>query len=155
MARDWNAYYNYNAHPNGRIWLLWKGNVNIQIMMIEDQFIHYEMHELSSNFKAMVTMIYVSNDSNQRSQLWRKLIQIRSTIQDCWLLCGDFNNVLHTNDRIGTPVTQGETQGLQDMLHTLQLTQLKNLYHTWCNKQQPGKRVYSRIDWPFGNFEWL
>ncbi|XP_075074605.1 uncharacterized protein LOC142162181 [Nicotiana tabacum] len=124
---------------------------------IEDQFIHYEVHEPNSNFRTTVTMIYASNDNNQRSQLWRTLIQLGSTIQDCWLLCGDFNNVLYTDDRIGTPVTQGETQGLQDLLNTLQLTQLKSLgwYYTWCNKQELDKRVYSRIDWAFGNFDWM
>lgn len=26
VAREWNVCCNYNAHPNGRIWLLWKGN---------------------------------------------------------------------------------------------------------------------------------
>uniref|UniRef100_A0A1S3YJW7 Uncharacterized protein n=1 Tax=Nicotiana tabacum TaxID=4097 RepID=A0A1S3YJW7_TOBAC len=127
VAREWNLCCNYNAHPNGRIWLLWKGNVNAQIIQIKDQFIHYEVQEPNSNFRTIVTMIYASNDSNQRSQL------------------------------IGTPVTQGETQGLQDLLNTLQLTQLKSLrwYYTWCNKQEPDKRVYIRIDWAFGNFDWL
>lgn len=46
---------------------------------------------------------------------------------------------------------------MQDLLNILQLTQLKSLgwYYTWCNKQEPDKRVYSRIDWAFGNFDWL
>ncbi|OIT33042.1 hypothetical protein A4A49_12963 [Nicotiana attenuata] len=155
VARDWSACCNYNAHPNGRIWLLCKSNVNIQILVIDDQFIHCEIHETNSNFKAMETVVYASNDSTQRNQLWRKLIQIGTNIQDYWLLSGDFNNVLHTDDKIGTPVTQAETQGFQDMINTLQLSQVKSLgwHYTWCNKQKPDKRVYSR--WAFGNFEWL
>ncbi|XP_019235016.1 PREDICTED: uncharacterized protein LOC109215406 [Nicotiana attenuata] len=156
-ARDWRACCNYNAHPNGRIWLLWKSNINVQVLVVEDQFIHCEIQEISSNFKAMVTVVYASNDINQRNQLWRKLIQIGANIQDSWLLSGDFNNVLHTDDRIGAPITQAETQGFQDMINTLQLSQVKSSgwYYTWCNKQQPDKRVYSRIDWALGNFDWL
>lgn len=157
VARDWSACCNYNAHPNGRIWLLWKNNVNVQILVIDDQFIHCEIHENNSKFKAMVTVVCASNDSTQRNQLWKKLIQIGINIQVCWLLSGDFNNVLHIDDRIGTPVTQAETQGFQDMINTLQLSQVKSLgwHYTWCNKQEPDKRVYSRIDWAFENFEWL
>lgn len=127
------------------------------MLVVEDQFIHCEIQEISSNSKAMVTVVYASNDINQRNQLWRKLIQIGANIQDSWLLSGDFNNVLHTDDRIGAPITQAETQGFQDMINTLQLSQVKSLgwNYTWCNKQQPDKRVYSRIDRALGNFEWL
>lgn len=80
VARDWSACCNYNAHPNGRIWLLWKNNVNVQILVIDDQFIHCEIHENNSKFKAMVTVVYASIDSTQRNQLWKNLIQIESNI---------------------------------------------------------------------------
>ncbi|XP_075092243.1 uncharacterized protein LOC142172510 [Nicotiana tabacum] len=101
--------------------------------------------------------MYASNEVNKRQQLWDKLVNLGATIKESWLLSGDFNNVLHTDDRIGAPVTQSEIKGFQDAIITLQLTQLKSLgwFYTWCNKQQLEKRVYSRIDWALGNVEWM
>lgn len=96
--------------------MLWKNNINVQILEVGDQFIHCEIQEVSSNFKALVTVVYASNNNNLRNQLWRKLIQIGANIQDNWLLSGDFNNVLYTDDRIGAPITQAETQGFQEMI---------------------------------------
>ncbi|XP_070030161.1 uncharacterized protein [Nicotiana sylvestris] len=84
----------------------------------------------------MVTVVYASIDSTQRNQLWKNLIQIESNIQVCWLLSGDFNNVLHTDDRIGTPVTQAETQGFQDMINTLQLSQ--------CNQSNQQRGIHPK-----------
>ncbi|XP_070032114.1 uncharacterized protein LOC142168111 [Nicotiana tabacum] len=38
----------------------------------------------------------------------------------------------------------------------MQLTPIstKGCLFTWCNKQQENSRVYSKIDWAFGNFSW-
>ncbi|KAH0655765.1 hypothetical protein KY285_030647 [Solanum tuberosum] len=82
---------------------------------------------------------------------------IGASVQGVWLISGDFNNVLNAEGRIGQPVTGAEVQGFKDMIDNLQLTPLrsKGCFYTWCNKQQGDNRVYSKIDWVFGNFEWL
>ncbi|XP_070015914.1 uncharacterized protein [Nicotiana sylvestris] len=140
VCSDWRFCCNYKEHPNGRIWLSWKQNVEVQILLLDEQFIHCEVQERSSTFKTLITVVYA-----------------RATIKESWLLSGDFNNVLHTDDRIGAPVTQSEIKGFQDAIITLQLTQLKSLgwFYTWCNKQQLEKRVYNRIDWALENVEWM
>nr|XP_016475845.1 PREDICTED: uncharacterized protein LOC107797465 [Nicotiana tabacum] len=148
---------NYKEHPNGRIWLLWKQNVEVQILLLDEHSIHCEVQERSSTFKTLITVVYESNEVNKRQQLWDKLVNLGATIKESWLLSGDFTNVIHTDDRIGAPVTQSEFKGFQDAIITLQLTQLKSLgwFYTWCNKQQLEKRIYSRIDWELGNVEWM
>ncbi|XP_070007223.1 uncharacterized protein [Nicotiana sylvestris] len=97
---------NYKEHPNGRIWLLWKQNVEVQILLLDELFIHCEVQERSSTFKTLITVVYASNKVNKRQQLWVKLVNLGATIKESWLLSGDFNNVLHIDDRIGAPVTQ-------------------------------------------------
>ncbi|XP_075079928.1 uncharacterized protein LOC142165228 [Nicotiana tabacum] len=74
-----------------------------------------------------------------------------------WILCGNFNNGLNTENRIRQPVTAREIQGFQEMINNLQLTPLRSTgwYFTWCNKQPVASRVYSKIDWALGNFQWL
>ncbi|KAH0646567.1 hypothetical protein KY284_034451 [Solanum tuberosum] len=51
----------------------------------------------------------------------------------------------------------GETQDFQDCIDTLELTALKTIgcHYTFCNKQQGNSRVYSKIDWVFGNLCWM
>ncbi|XP_019231907.1 PREDICTED: uncharacterized protein LOC109212693 [Nicotiana attenuata] len=43
------------------------------------------------------------NDVTLRHQLWNQLAQVGTNVQDAWLLSGDFNNVLTSEDRIGAP----------------------------------------------------
>ncbi|XP_075096574.1 uncharacterized protein LOC142174641 [Nicotiana tabacum] len=157
VCSDWRFCYNYKEHPNGRIWLLWKQNVEVQILLLDEHSIHCEVQERSSTFKTLITVVYESNEVNKRQQLWDKLVNLGATIKESWLLSGDFNNVLHTDDRIGALVTQSEIKGFQDAIITLQLTQLKSLgwFYTWCNKQQLETRVYNKIDWALGNVEWM
>ncbi|KAH0642061.1 hypothetical protein KY290_033665 [Solanum tuberosum] len=56
-----------------------------------------------------------------------------------------------------SPVLPGETQDFQDCIDTLELTALKTIgcHYTFCNKQQGNSRVYSKIDWVFGNLCWM
>lgn len=74
----------------------------------------------------MLTVIYASNELMQRQQLWDKLASIGSQITTEWLVYGDFNNVLYSEDRIGGSVTQAETQGFKELLDRLQFTPLKS-----------------------------
>lgn len=83
-------------------------------------------------------MVYARNEANIRSILWQELEQIGAGCQEPWLLSGDFNNVLTTDDRVGQPVTESEVRGFKNMIHNLQLTPIrsKGIYYTLCNKQQ-------------------
>ncbi|XP_059306536.1 uncharacterized protein LOC132057978 [Lycium ferocissimum] len=92
-----------------------------------------------------------------RQILWRDLVQIGSSIQGPWFISGDFNNVLSSKDRLRSPITLSETQEFRDCIDALQLTPLKSTgwHFTFCNKQQDNSRVYSKIDWVFGNLQWL
>lgn len=125
VAKDWNVCCNYKDHPNGRIWLMWRNNVNIQIIETTDQYIHCKVRK--DSFKSLLTVVYARNDVTLRHQLWNQLAQAGTNVQDTWLLSGDFNNVLTSEDIIGAPVTQSETQGFQNLVNVLQLTPLKSI----------------------------
>ncbi|KAF3657941.1 hypothetical protein FXO38_13467 [Capsicum annuum] len=70
---------------------------------------------------------------------------------------GDFNSALKSEDRMGSPVTFSEIQGFQGMIDVMQITPLrsKGWHFAWCNKQEGNHRVYCKIDWDFGNYEWI
>ncbi|XP_019264258.1 PREDICTED: uncharacterized protein LOC109241890 [Nicotiana attenuata] len=76
-------------------------------------------------------------------------------IQMTWIISGDFNNVLRSDDRLGQPVTMNEIKDFKECIDALQLSPVKTkgCFYTWCSKKQATDRVYSRIDWVLGNFE--
>lgn len=41
VVRGWNTYYNYPMDHNGRIWLFWQPHMQVNILMVKEQFIHY------------------------------------------------------------------------------------------------------------------
>ncbi|OIT19075.1 hypothetical protein A4A49_65809, partial [Nicotiana attenuata] len=96
------------------------------------------------------------NKVQERASLWHDLQILGSHIQIPWLISGDFNNVLTTKDRLGQLMTTNEVHDFKQCIDNMQLTPLKTkgCFFTWCNKQNANDRVYSKIDWAFGNFSW-
>ncbi|KAH0633496.1 hypothetical protein KY284_036282 [Solanum tuberosum] len=75
-----------------------------------------------------------------------------------WIIGGDFNAVLSPQDRLcGNPVTSAEVQDFSECIATAELTELqwRGHFYTWTNKQDGGRRIYSRIDIMFGNEAWM
>ncbi|XP_019238885.1 PREDICTED: uncharacterized protein LOC109218942 [Nicotiana attenuata] len=157
IAKGWNVCCNYSYAVNGRIWILWRAHIQVQITHMTNQFIHCCIEDTSTQFKTHLSIIYAQNDGHQRENLWRDHRQINIPTQETWLLSGDFNNVLSSKDIIGSPVTAAEIQGFKDVIDDLQLTPLraKGWNYTWTNKQGTGSRVYSKIDWALGNYQWI
>ncbi|XP_019248332.1 PREDICTED: uncharacterized protein LOC109227587 [Nicotiana attenuata] len=152
IAKDWKVQYNYNCAYNGRIWLLWKPHIHIQILMVDAQFVHCEVEEQISQKKWLFTVVYAYNELNTRWQLWKKLIGIGSNIISDWLISGYFNNVLLTDDRIGAPITLAEVQEFKEFLDKMQLTPLKstgcwmmNNGHIEAENLNPGVSDHSPI----------
>ncbi|XP_019264805.1 PREDICTED: uncharacterized protein LOC109242395 [Nicotiana attenuata] len=111
----------------------------------------------SNAVNGRICIIYAQNDGNQREKLWRDLRGLTIPSQEAWLLSGDFNNVLSSEHTIGSPVTDAEIKRFKDVIDDLQLTPLraKGWHYTWTNKQGSDSRVYSKIDWALGNYQWI
>ncbi|KAH0685970.1 hypothetical protein KY284_016523 [Solanum tuberosum] len=142
VGRYWNYCYNYPHGVNGKVWLLWKKHLDVQILHIHEQFIHCVVDNVAASISVLLTIVYARNEQSQREVLWKELQGMGANIQCPWILSGDFNNVLANEERIGLPVTQAEIVGFKEMVNTLQLTALrtKGCFFTWCNKQQATSR---------------
>lgn len=73
------------------------------------------------------------------------------------MLLGDFNDILHYNERIGTRANNKpgpdfinfvEKNGLEDIRFT-------GNFYTWTNKQMGDDRICSKIDRVLANQRWL
>ncbi|XP_019259821.1 PREDICTED: uncharacterized protein LOC109237880 [Nicotiana attenuata] len=57
----------------------------------------------------------------------------------------------------GVPVHPAQTVDFQNCITDLGVGQMnrKGWQFSWCNKKDENERIYSHIDWVFGNVEWL
>ena len=69
---------------------------------------------------------------------------------------GDFNTVLHLNERIGSPVTLQEVEPFRQCLSYCELQEVSasGSFFTWNNKQGGGDRVCTKIDRLVANEAW-
>ncbi|XP_019242537.1 PREDICTED: uncharacterized protein LOC109222666, partial [Nicotiana attenuata] len=156
VTKDWGYCHNYTEAENGRIWLVWRTNLIVNIIQVHEQFIHYLVMDTVTGYRILLTVVYARNKQHERDRLWNDVQQLGGQVQMPWLISGDFNNVLTIDDRLGKPVTMNEVQEFKECMDNMQMTPLrtKGCFFTWCNKQSADDRVYSKIDWAFGNFEW-
>ncbi|XP_074290772.1 uncharacterized protein LOC141617475 [Silene latifolia] len=143
-------------HPGGRIWILWKGNkVDVEVLEMDPQYIHAKVKVLQSGVTFISTFVYSFNKLEDRLPLWNELIRI--CVTGPWLVLGNFNNVLFSNERLGKLVIDNEMALFQSAVNNCGLQDMKTTgaFFTWNNKQSSATRVFSRIDMVLVNDDWL
>ncbi|XP_019254970.1 PREDICTED: uncharacterized protein LOC109233537 [Nicotiana attenuata] len=142
MGVDWQFKDNYNYAPNGRIWIVWKeANVHVTVLESTDQLLRTFVYDLHT----------VQHIIPQRRSL-------NMQTNGPWLIIGDFNSVLTVDDRVnGIQVHQTEMiefQNCDDDIGVGQITKRGSRF-SWSSKRDSEVRIYSHIDWAFGNVDWF
>ncbi|XP_074278607.1 uncharacterized protein LOC141602200 [Silene latifolia] len=156
LCTGWNYTTNHQFHVGGRIWLLWKvERYDVDVLDMDAQYIHIKVKDIITNCSFFATYVYGFNKVEERVPLWDALIRL--TVRDPWIVLGDFNNVLHMDEKIGLPVKDIETIPFQHTIDTCGLRDMKSTgsFFTWNNKQPNSTRVFSRIDRVLVNDEWI
>ncbi|XP_059315534.1 uncharacterized protein LOC132066189 [Lycium ferocissimum] len=155
----WDHANNYTKAVNGRIWLLWDPNVyEVQVLAQEAQLIHCNVVNRQMQMECDMTIIYGYNTIEQRKELWDQLSRLSTQCSKPWILWGDFNTILYTQDRVyGAAISNAKIRDFSDCVQNLMVTELpwQGDYYTWSNKQQGGNKVWSRIDRALGNLDWM
>ncbi|XP_021739498.1 uncharacterized protein LOC110705886 [Chenopodium quinoa] len=145
----WSVTANYSKHHGGRIWIVWLPDVfQVKIDRVEAQLIHVNVVHKASKFVFWYTVVYGLNTTDEREVLWHQIGEIKNDTHGPWILGGDFNNVLNTEDKIGSPVTFAEIENFRQCVRQNLLIDFKagGLFYTWNNKQQGSDRVCKKID---------
>ncbi|XP_074292480.1 uncharacterized protein LOC141619355 [Silene latifolia] len=158
LGNGWKFEVNNDIRDGGGIWFLWNPSLfNVNVIQKEVQVMHLHVTHLESGFAWVCSMVYGCNKDFDRRELWRYLVQMKASCMDPWLVMGDFNNVLHFDERIGSNITSAETREFQECMKMCGLYDLivTGAYYTWNNKQAGECRVFSRIDRVMANDSWI
>lgn len=103
-----------------------------------------------SQFNCELTYIYGYNTITEEKPLWEQLRRLKGTINGPWIILGDFNTLLHSDDRVNAVLVHPtETIDFQNCITDLGVGQVtrKGWQFSWCNKQDVPDRIYNHIDW--------
>ncbi|CAI8619939.1 unnamed protein product [Vicia faba] len=100
FGTNWKIIDNYDHHANGRIWILWL-ELKVELMKTVEQFIHIVIYGLDNSMLYNATVVYTHNQLKRRHILWKEIVALDINSNHPWIVIGDYNNVLNSNNRIG------------------------------------------------------
>lgn len=86
----------------GGLCLFWKKNVNTQVLYSDCNVIHAYVAYMNTNIGFYYSFVYGNPIVQQRKILWEKLKRLYTNNHEPWICAGDFNNLLHHSDKMGS-----------------------------------------------------
>ena len=157
LCPDWNLISNHAHHYNGRIIVAWNPHVfTIDVLVMTDQFIHTEILVNATRMKFLCTFVYGQNNDQKRNCLWNFLSDTAAAHSKPWCVGGDFNAIMHYDDRTGSIVREKDIRPMANCMHQCRLHDVKSIgrFYTWNNKQDGCNRILSKIDRFLSNQLW-
>ncbi|XP_060210733.1 uncharacterized protein LOC132637696 [Lycium barbarum] len=154
VVPGWEAVFNYQQGDKGRVWLLWNASVcDFTMIQVHEQFIHGLVRVYGSNECFNFTAVYGLHTIPDRKALWHELLTIANAKTIPWLTMGDFNAIMHIDDRLlGSAVQANEISDFANYMQEANIMELKAIGRafTWTNNH-----VFSRIDRGLVNSSWI
>lgn len=155
----WRHTDNFLSHPAGRILILWdQAKAELRVLETTPQVIHCEVTCKVTSNTFRLSFVYGFHSIVTRRTLWSNLIEFGAACSIPWLIMGDFNNVLRTDERCnGADVTPYETRDFADCCLTAGLTDLRSIgcHYTWTKNSVGGiSSVWSKLDRAMVNELW-
>ncbi|OMO50810.1 reverse transcriptase [Corchorus capsularis] len=141
----------------GGIWLCWEESIlSLEVVFSSPQLVHAFV-ERPGESKFLLSVIYASPILEIRRRLWDSLIEFAGSVDVPWLVMGDFNDVLSSNEKLGGSVPNiGRCLSFSSMILTYGLIDLgfNGSSFTWVNKRKGLARVQERLDRALANSDW-
>ncbi|KAI4299940.1 hypothetical protein L6164_033360 [Bauhinia variegata] len=146
---NWESHINLGAHPNDRIWLLWRNESYIlTLVSSSSQVVYCQVMCLYLSTMFFLSVVYAFNSTQERVEFWEELKEQAKRAQGPWIVLGDFNYVFKAEKRIGgSYVTTQEIRDFANWTHSCGLLDLrwKGSKFSWNNKHAIEDRIYSKI----------
>ncbi|XP_074282927.1 uncharacterized protein LOC141607475 [Silene latifolia] len=102
LGQRWYGINNNMHHPGGRVWIIWLPQIfNVHLVHSSDQQITVDVTDMQSGDHFWFTVVYGSNSDTERVHLWHELQDLKDQCNIAWCVVGDFNAILHYNERVG------------------------------------------------------
>lgn len=154
LGNHWSWVVNNDQASIGRIWVGWKrGEVNVTVTGVTAQVVHCELDSpLVPSFS--VSFVYGKNVPADRRPMWQQLMAYKTSSP--WLICGDFNAILTTEDRLHG-CQDNETVEFESFIDAAEVVEIqsKGSFFSWSNKALGSNRNASRIDRGLANHAWF
>ncbi|XP_061376477.1 uncharacterized protein LOC133318493, partial [Gastrolobium bilobum] len=142
----------------GGIWVLWnKEFCNVTILEKNMQMVHLKVC-FSDNVAFLCTFIYANPREEVRRSLWQDLRRIADSMNEPWLITGDFNEIASPLEkRGGAPVDLYKCNRFASLLTDLKMIDLNSSgsRFTWRGSRFLNMdRVFKRLDRACSNDLW-
>lgn len=154
IAQGWRWISNASSNNKGRTWIIWDPRrIDFVLLTKEIQYIHGVTKIYDLNLSFHFTAVYGLHSIQDRKSMWISLRSITQIQQGPWIIMGDFNTILHQEDRMhGSPVQEYETRDFREFLMITGFCEVKTFgrEYTWKNSH-----TYSKIDRAIANADWI
>nr|XP_016491561.1 PREDICTED: uncharacterized protein LOC107811191 [Nicotiana tabacum] len=142
------------ANINGQIWLFFDVVVEWELVENTEQQVTVRVfhHDLGQHM--MMTFVYAKCSAIERLELWDHLYYLASDMELPWLVGGDFNVVLHEDEKLGgLPVHPPEYEDFVFCVNSCSLFEqgYKGSPFIWWNGRSNAECIFKRLDRIFVN----
>ncbi|XP_059289278.1 uncharacterized protein LOC132042777 [Lycium ferocissimum] len=133
----------------GKIWYFIEDNVDVEVIYDTVQQVSLKLVFLDLNKTLVITLVYAKCDEGDRLQLWEDIYHVAGSFNFPWLVGGDFNVVLHEDDKIGgIPVQPQDYEDFAFCVNSCELleTGFKGSHFTWWNGRGGVDCIFERLD---------
>lgn len=142
---------------SGGIWVLWRDNLQVDIVTINPQFVLARVKHGNDDW-CFISFVYGSPTHSLRRKLWEGLSQECWNINGAWISIGDYNVVLSIEDVSNTNnFASRRCAGMRNWVFKEGLVDVRfeGLKYTWMRGRSETTFTRARLDRALCNFEWL
>ncbi|KAL0657477.1 hypothetical protein Bca4012_078062 [Brassica carinata] len=156
----WKFVHNYSNHRLGRIWVCYSDEVDVHLVSTSAQIITLWVKYKESGDTFLCSFVYAFNKANERRELWREMEIIgRSVGQNPWIIQGDFNVALTSQEQSGSMnngVDRNAIKDFQDVVLKCDMMDIAKVgpTFTWTNCQDDNP-ISKKLDRVMANTSWI
>lgn len=123
--------------------------VNVNMMMDEEQQLTLRLENIEAGVSVVVTLVYANCNNSERVALWESLEDMALSIQETWLVGGDFNVIVSKEEILrGLPFTVAKTKDFKHCKNICNLEDhwFKGSKYTWWNGRMNEECIFKRLD---------
>ncbi|XP_019171055.1 PREDICTED: uncharacterized protein LOC109166615 [Ipomoea nil] len=141
---------------SGRIWVLWKNSLSIEILYTHPQFALLQVKETSTQIWTLA-VVYGSPNHTLRRRLFADLTAEALELRGPWLAAGDFNSVTYYEETTNpASYSQARCSDFNKWIFQEGLIDLgfEGPQYTWMRGNSPETFRAARLDRALSNIDW-